>query len=115
MASVGLDLGHWSRAGLLRIVASRPAAYGLERHLAEIHRHVAEFDANIVVIDPASALTGQVYEIAAMLGRLIDHLKTRGASAMLTALTTRSATAICWVAGMSGWQQMNSSRRMSSR
>ena len=29
--------------------------------------------------------------------------------------TTRSASAICCVAGRSGWQQMNSSRRMSSR
>jgi hypothetical protein len=29
--------------------------------------------------------------------------------------TMRSASAICWVAGKSGWQQMNSSRRMSSR
>ena len=29
--------------------------------------------------------------------------------------TMRSATATCWVAGRSGWQQMNKSRRMSSR
>ena len=29
--------------------------------------------------------------------------------------TMRSATAICCVAGRSGWQQMNSSRKMSSR
>ena len=29
--------------------------------------------------------------------------------------TMRSASAICCVAGSSGWQQMNSSRRMSSR
>jgi hypothetical protein len=29
--------------------------------------------------------------------------------------TMRSASAICWFAGRSGWAQMNSSRRMSSR
>ena len=29
--------------------------------------------------------------------------------------TMRSASAICWVAGSSGWQQMNSRRRISSR
>ncbi len=29
--------------------------------------------------------------------------------------TIRKASAICWVAGRSGWQQMNRSRRMSSR
>ncbi len=86
MASVGLDLGRWRDQGLLRIVATRPAAYGLERHLAEVYRQVSSFDASCVVIDPASALSGQDYEIAAMLGRLVDHLKMRGATAMLTAL-----------------------------
>jgi circadian clock protein KaiC len=92
MASVGLDLGHWRDQGLLQIVASRPAAYGLERHLAEIHREVEACEAKIVVIDPASALTGQAYEIAAMLGRLIDHLKTCGATALLTARILGSST-----------------------
>ena len=29
--------------------------------------------------------------------------------------TMRNASAICWVAGRSGWQQMKRSRRMSSR
>jgi circadian clock protein KaiC len=86
MASVGFDLGRWRDQGLLRIVATRPAAYGLERHLAEIYRQVASFEADLVVIDPASALTGQDYEITAMLGRLVDHLKTRGVTGMLTAL-----------------------------
>lgn len=118
MASVGLDLGHWSEAGLLRIVASRPAAYGLERHLAEIHRHVAEFDANIVVIDPASALTGQVYEIAAMMGRLIDHLKTRGASAMLTALTrdsTLDMTALGVSSMVDTWIELSNHEQLGER
>ena len=94
MASVGLDLERWREEGLLRIVASRPAAYGLERHLAEIHREVAAFDAGIVAIDPASQLTGQPYEIAAMLGRLVDHLKVRGATAVLTALVRGAASDI---------------------
>jgi circadian clock protein KaiC len=86
MSSVGFDVGRWRDQGLLRIVATRPAAYGLERHLAEIHRQVSSFEADVVVIDPASAVTGQDYEIAAMLGRLVDHLKSRGVTAMLTAL-----------------------------
>ena len=34
MRSVGLDLAAWVDAGLLRIVAARPAIFGLETHLA---------------------------------------------------------------------------------
>ena len=36
MASVGIDLGRWVDAGLLRIFAGRPIAYGLELHLATV-------------------------------------------------------------------------------
>jgi circadian clock protein KaiC len=87
MKSVGLDLARWREEGLLRIVATRPASFGLERHLAEIHREVASFGATSVVIDPASSLRGVDYEISAMLGRLVDHLKTQGVTAVLTSLT----------------------------
>ena len=41
--------------------------------------------------------------------------KARAICATVRPETTRSASAICWVDGSSGWQQMNSKRRMSSR
>ncbi len=41
--------------------------------------------------------------------------KARAMRAVGTPETMRSARAICWFAGSAGWQQTNSSRRMSSR
>ena len=38
MRSVGLELARWVEAGLLRIWAARPTAYGLETHLAILAR-----------------------------------------------------------------------------
>ena len=38
MRSVGLDLGRWVEAGLLRIWAARPAAFGLETRLTILAR-----------------------------------------------------------------------------
>jgi circadian clock protein KaiC len=88
MASVGLDLVRWQapEQNLLRIVSTRPAAYGLERHLIEILRQIAAFEPHDVVIDPVSALTGEQYETAGMLARLVDHMKTIGTTTMFTAL-----------------------------
>ena len=40
MRSVGLDLDRWVKKGLLRIHAARPTLYGLEFHLATMHREV---------------------------------------------------------------------------
>ena len=58
MRSVGLDLQQWVDRGLLRFSARRPNLYGLETHLASMHREVKEFDPAAVVVDPISALMG---------------------------------------------------------
>lgn len=86
MASIGLDLERWRERGLLRIVATRPTAFGLEAHLALVHREVAEFEPRHVALDPATALGGEGFAVQAMLSRLVDHLKCQGVTAMFTAL-----------------------------
>src|SRR5262249_43973643 len=43
MKSIGLDLQRWVDAGLLRFSANRPTVYGLETHLATMHRLVQRF------------------------------------------------------------------------
>ena len=45
MRSIGLDLDRWVKKGLLRIHAARPTLYGLEFHLATMHRDVDELEA----------------------------------------------------------------------
>ncbi|HZW08380.1 MAG TPA: circadian clock protein KaiC [Phycisphaerales bacterium] len=89
MRSIGLDLTPWIERGLLHFHASRPTAHGLEVHLASIHKLVNELDPQVVIVDPITSFTGagSPAEAEAMLMRLIDFLKGRGITAMLTSLT----------------------------
>jgi len=86
MRSVGVDLQQWVDKGRLQMIAARPAAYGLETHLARIYWAIEQFEPSNVVIDPLSSLQGEEYEINATLSRLIDHFKRRGITALMTAL-----------------------------
>jgi circadian clock protein KaiC len=90
MKSIGLDLQPWVDAGLLQFVTSRPTAYGLETHLAIIHRHIRAFSPQAIGIDPASTFVGAGNQAAAhgLLVRLIDFLKEQGITALLTSLTS---------------------------
>lgn len=81
LASVGLDLDRHVKSGLLRFEAARPNLYGLEMHLARMHRDIEQFKPSIVVIDPVSALRGPPAELQATLLRMVDMLKSRGITA----------------------------------
>ena len=73
-------------SGLLRFEAARPSLYGLEMHLARMHRDIDRFDPALVVIDPLSALRGPPAELQATMVRMIDMLKSRGITAVFTSL-----------------------------
>jgi circadian clock protein KaiC len=89
MRSVGLNLQKWVAEGLLRFSAKRPSLFGLETHLAAIHREVTHFKPAVVIVDPLSALmnAGQAGDVQAMALRLIDFLKTQGVTTLFTSLT----------------------------
>ena len=89
MGSIGVELGPWVDRGLLRFSASRPSLFGLEMHLARMHREIAEFAPGAVVIDPISSLmqAGLQSDVHAMLLRLLDHLKAEQTTALFTSLT----------------------------
>jgi circadian clock protein KaiC len=93
MRSIGIELQRWVDAGLLRFVAARPTAHGLETHLAMLHKHIVGFDPHAVIIDPASNFLGAGGEQAAhgMMIRLIDFLKEQGITALMTSLTKGGA------------------------
>ena len=93
MKSIGLDLDRHIKKGLLKHEASRPQLYGLEMHLAHIHKMVKEFDPAVVIIDPVSNLSssGTLSDSETMLLRLVDFLKARGTTAMLVNLTSGGA------------------------
>jgi circadian clock protein KaiC len=90
MRSIGVDLEPPVKKGLLRMHSSRPTLHGLEMHLVQVHKMVAEFDPTAIVIDPISNFidTSTAVEAQAMLMRLVDFLKARGTTALFTHLTS---------------------------
>ena len=86
MSSIGLNLAGLEKRKLLRIVSTRPSGFGLETHLFTIYQSIEEFRPSMVVLDPVTdfAAVGNKNEIRAMMTRLVDHLKTKGITALLT-------------------------------
>jgi len=93
MRSIGLNLEQWAKKNLLQFHSSRATFYGLEMHLAMIHKIVQEFQPKVVVIDPVGSLihAGNRRDAQTMLIRLIDFLKQRQITAFLTNLTSGGA------------------------
>ncbi len=88
MGTIGLDLQQWVKKGLLQFETVRPFHYGLEMHLARTIKAITEFAPTVVVIDPISGLdtSGTVLEVKGAMMRLMDFLKQKGITAMLTDL-----------------------------
>jgi circadian clock protein KaiC len=88
MGSVGLDLGRWVQAGLLRVWAVRSAELGLDNHLAMVSGLVAEHAPAVAVVDGiGSLLVGHARGPAGlMLARKFHLFKARGITAMATVL-----------------------------
>jgi circadian clock protein KaiC len=92
MRSIGIDLEKYVKQGCLQFKNARPSNFGLEVHLALVHKAIAEYEPSIVVIDPVTNFLAVADEAQtkSMLTRLIDFLKTRQITAMFTSLTDNS-------------------------
>ena len=90
MRSIGIDLEPFVRKGLLNFQSARPSSWGLEVHLATMHKAIEEFNPSVVVIDPITNFlaVGDEVETKSMLTRLIDFLKIKQITAMFTSLTS---------------------------
>jgi len=92
MRSIGLDLRPWVEAGLLRIWAARPSAYGLETHLAIFAELIEEKTSSVAVIDGIASLSNGIpstevnTEVISIVARKIDLLKSRGITSVITAI-----------------------------
>ena len=88
MRSLGLDLRPWVQAGLLRIWAARPSAFGLETHLAILARLIEEETPSVAVLDGIASLSNGTLttEVTSIVARQIDLLKSRGITSVITAL-----------------------------
>ena len=92
MRSIGIELERWVDKGLLHFQAARPTTFGLEMHLAKIHKIIKKVAPSIVVADPVTALlhAGTSSDAGSMLLRLVDTLKERQITALFTTLTSGS-------------------------
>ena len=93
LRSIGFDLERWTKKGLLKIVSTRPAFFGLEMHLLDLYKILDDFKPTSVVIDPLTSLIGQAdeSEIQSMLTRMIDVLKSRAITGVFTSLVSSTA------------------------
>ena len=89
MGTIGLNLQQWVKNGRLSLRNVRSFSHGLETHLARKIQAITEFAPQVVIIDPISGLdtTGTPLEIKAALMRLLDWLKLKEITVMLTDLT----------------------------
>jgi circadian clock protein KaiC len=102
MRSVGLDLRHWAEAGLLRMWAARPTAFGLETHLAILAGMIEEFGPAVAVLDGIASLTHGPSgpEVASMLARQLDLLKASGITTMVTTLAHEDETSTVGISSL---------------
>ena len=90
MSSVGVDLKQWVDAGLLQFHCF--PSMGLEAHLFTVQKLVREFEPAVVVKDPISSLlrAGTGADVAAMLTRQVDFLKSKGVTTLFTSLNSHT-------------------------
>lgn len=93
MRSIGLELQPWVDNGKLLFYNARPTVFGLEMHLAMLHKLIGHHRPKAIIVDPISSfLTGGVdADIKSMLTRLIDFCKSQQITTLFTDLTTAAA------------------------
>jgi circadian clock protein KaiC len=94
MQSIGLDLHRRAKSGLLKFHAARATSFGLETHLATMHRLVDQFTPAAVIFDPISSLTsaGTMSDVYSAVMRLLDYVKSRQITVLCTSLGQRDAS-----------------------
>ena len=121
MSSIGLDLIRHVNSKQLLIYTIRPTYSGLEGHLVTLHKMVAEFRPDAIIIDPISNLSAISTEfgIKGMLTRMIDFLKNQGITALFTSLTShdmlQSQTEFGISSLMDTWLQMEGVQSVAER
>ncbi len=92
MRSIGLNLEKWEKRGQLVFSSVRPRAFGVETHLAFMHKLIEQHKPDSVIADPMTSLVdaGGAKDAHTLALRLVDLLKSRGITALLTSITGES-------------------------
>lgn len=96
MGSINLNLQRWVDKGLLQFHAARPTIYGLEMHLAMLHKLINKYNPKVLVIDPVSSFiaAGVDQDVKSMLTRLIDFCKSRQITTVFTDLSSAGSSSL---------------------
>jgi circadian clock protein KaiC len=96
MRSIGIDLDAHVEKKMLCFANSRASSYGLETHLINIFNAIEEFKPAFVVFDPISNIkdVASIQDVKNMLTRIIDHLKTKAITSVMTNLSHGGVTEI---------------------
>ena len=89
MGCIGIDLKTPLENKLLQFYSMRSTTLGLEAHLSMIIKHITDFNASIVVIDPITNMqaVSNNKDAKEALTRLIDYIKMKEITAMFIDLT----------------------------
>jgi circadian clock protein KaiC len=118
MRSIGLDLGPWVEASLLRIWAARPSSTGLETHLAMLAELIEERMPQVAVIDGIVSMStgGPTTEVTSIVARKIDLFKSRGITNVITALDQgRDVSTVSMSAMADTWLQLRNTEANGER
>jgi len=103
MKSIGIDLNAHIRSGMLQCIAARPTTFGLEMHLATIHKAIRKHSPRMLIVDPITNFfsIASPKEVKGMLMRLVDFLKAEQITAVFTSLTQGGSALEATEAGIS--------------
>ncbi|HEY8717644.1 circadian clock protein KaiC [Pengzhenrongella sp.] len=89
MGSVGIDLGRWVEAGLLRMWSQRVTSSGLESHLGDLEQLLDNANPAVVALDAIISFSrvGSAREVSSAVTRELDLIRNRGATGVITTLT----------------------------
>ena len=92
MKSIGIDLHKWYESGNLDFHTTRVTTHGLEEHFFLVKQLIDDNPPDVVVIDPVSNLLqlGTPEEVKNLLTRVIDLMKSRGITTLVTELISGS-------------------------
>lgn len=94
LRSVGIDIDPYLREGRLQMEPIRPSSFGLEEHLVRVHEIVEACHPDTVIMDPITSFSGigNRQNIKSLLLRVIDFIKSKGITVVMSSLTPGSGT-----------------------
>ena len=89
MNSVGLHLDQWVKKGLLFMESRRPTQCGLDLHLVQVQKVIAEYTPKVVIMDPVTSFgdIANTSDVKRIVMKFVDHMKSFGITTMFGSLT----------------------------